>query len=198
MSRSLETSSTTFLAKIMSNIEDPVLLLERHLYGHPSAGLLWDRQFEESLLERGWEKLPIWECMFVHRKQGFFRQKMWMPSQWLEISRIWFLCEKRWWSMWILTNPHHFLTMSTWDVLGVNANRMKIFLNKKRWCSNDVFLLEQPKITRMWKTSRKDGCVVLRHGRTCSKMRWTILWTGKQESEATVQSFKSLLGWSSV
>ena len=34
--------------------------------------------------------------------------------------------------MWILTNPHYFLTMSTWDVLGVNANRMKIFLKKKK------------------------------------------------------------------
>ena len=31
----------------MSNIEDPVVLLERNLYGHPLAGLLWERQFEE-------------------------------------------------------------------------------------------------------------------------------------------------------
>ena len=26
--------------------------------------------------------------------------------------------------MWILTNPHHFLTMKTWDVLSANANRL--------------------------------------------------------------------------
>ena len=52
--------------------EDPVVPLERNLYGHPFAGLLWERQLEEALLELGWEKVPTWECMFVHRKQGLF------------------------------------------------------------------------------------------------------------------------------
>ena len=32
--------------------------LERNLYGHPLAGLLWERQFEEVLLGLGWEKVP--------------------------------------------------------------------------------------------------------------------------------------------
>ena len=31
-----------------SSIEDPVVPLERNLYGHPLAGLLWERQFEKS------------------------------------------------------------------------------------------------------------------------------------------------------
>ena len=30
-----------------SSIEDPVVPLERNLYGHPFAGLLWERQFEK-------------------------------------------------------------------------------------------------------------------------------------------------------
>ena len=30
-------------------IEDPVVPLERNLYGHPLAGLLWERQFEKSI-----------------------------------------------------------------------------------------------------------------------------------------------------
>ena len=55
-----------------SNIEDPVVLLERNLYGHPLAGLLWKRHFEEDLLELGWEKVPNLECLFVRRKQGLF------------------------------------------------------------------------------------------------------------------------------
>ena len=46
-----------------------VVPLERNLYGHPLAELPWKRQFEEALLELGWEKIPNWECMFVHRKQ---------------------------------------------------------------------------------------------------------------------------------
>ena len=28
-------------------MEDPVVPLERNLYGHPLAGLLWERQFEK-------------------------------------------------------------------------------------------------------------------------------------------------------
>ena len=48
----------------------PVVPLERNLYGHLSAGLVWERQFEEALLELGWEKVPNRECMFDHRKQG--------------------------------------------------------------------------------------------------------------------------------
>ena len=58
--------------KSWSTIEDSVVLLERHLYGHSLAGLFWVRQFEEVLLELGWRKVPNWECLFVHRKQGRF------------------------------------------------------------------------------------------------------------------------------
>ena len=32
--------------KSWSSMEDPVVLLERNLYGHPLAGLSWERQFE--------------------------------------------------------------------------------------------------------------------------------------------------------
>ena len=34
--------------KSWAKIEDPVIPLERNLYGHPFAGLLWQRQFEEA------------------------------------------------------------------------------------------------------------------------------------------------------
>ena len=39
-----------------SSMEDPVVPQERNLYGHPLAGLLWERQFEKILLKHGWEK----------------------------------------------------------------------------------------------------------------------------------------------
>ena len=54
------------------NIEDTVVLLERNLQRHPFAGLLWERQIEEVLLELGWEKILNWECPLVHLKQGLF------------------------------------------------------------------------------------------------------------------------------
>ena len=37
--------------KSWSSMEDPVVPLERNLYGHPLAGLLWERQFEKTLLK---------------------------------------------------------------------------------------------------------------------------------------------------
>ena len=58
--------------KSWSTMEDPVVPLERILYGHSLAGLLWERQFEKSLLKYGWEKVPNWECLFVHREKGLF------------------------------------------------------------------------------------------------------------------------------
>ena len=57
--------------KSWSSMEDPVVLLERNLYGHPLPGLLWERQFEKILLQHGWEKVSNWECLFVHREKGY-------------------------------------------------------------------------------------------------------------------------------
>ena len=56
--------------KSWSSMEDPVVPLERNQYGHPLAGLLWERQFEKILLQHGWEKVFIWECPFVTREKG--------------------------------------------------------------------------------------------------------------------------------
>ena len=58
--------------KSWSSMEDPVVPLQRNLYGHPLAGLLWERQFEKVLLKYGWEKVPNWECLFVNREKGLF------------------------------------------------------------------------------------------------------------------------------
>ena len=58
--------------KSWSSMEDPVVPLERNLYGHPLAGLLWEKLFEKILLKHGWEKVSNWECLFVHREKGLF------------------------------------------------------------------------------------------------------------------------------
>ena len=64
--------------KSWSSIEDPVVPLERNLYGHPLAGLLWEGQFEKILLKHGWEKIPILGCFFVHREKDYAYLFMWM------------------------------------------------------------------------------------------------------------------------
>ena len=56
--------------KSWSSMEDPVVPLERNLYGHPLAGLLWERQIEKILLQHGWEKVSDGECLFVHSEKG--------------------------------------------------------------------------------------------------------------------------------
>ena len=58
--------------KSWSSMEDPVVPLERNLYRHPLAGLLWEMQFEKNLLQYGWEKVSNWECLVVHRQKGLF------------------------------------------------------------------------------------------------------------------------------
>ena len=55
-----------------SSMDDLVVSLERNSYVHPLARLLWERQFEQILVERGWEKVPNWECLFVHRPTELF------------------------------------------------------------------------------------------------------------------------------
>ena len=72
MSRFGDASSKTQMPKSWSSMEDPVVPLERNLYGHPLAGLLWERQVEKVLSKHGWEKVPYWECSFVIREKGLF------------------------------------------------------------------------------------------------------------------------------
>ena len=73
--------------KSWSSMEDPFVPLERNLYGHPLAGLLWEMQFEKILLKYGWEKVSNWECLFVHREKGYSYLCMWMTSNWLEKTK---------------------------------------------------------------------------------------------------------------
>ena len=56
------------------------------------------------------------------------------------------------------------------------------------------FCWSNRKITRMGHTALKNFSMVLRHGRTCSKMRGTTFRIGKQEDGATILSFSSLFG----
>ena len=72
ISRHLDSSTTTQMAKVMVQ------------YGRPSrsswtkslwfllAGLLWERQFEKILCKYGWEKVSNWEWLFVHREKELF------------------------------------------------------------------------------------------------------------------------------
>ena len=54
------------------DIDDPVCPLERNLYGHPIAGLLWEKHLGRALFQLAWTRVPSWECLYVHKDQGLF------------------------------------------------------------------------------------------------------------------------------
>ena len=82
----------------------------RNFFGHPLAGLLWERQFEQALLELGWEKVPNWECMFVQRKPGLFLSDKcgWYQNGRKEAEK-WLPCGRNWWKNVHLDEPTSFL-----------------------------------------------------------------------------------------
>ena len=52
--------------KSWSSMEDPVVPLERNLYGHTFSRTSHGKgPFEKILLKYGWEKVSNWECLFV-------------------------------------------------------------------------------------------------------------------------------------
>ena len=186
----MDTSSTTQMAKSWTNIEDSAVPLERNLCVHPLAGLLWVRQFEEVLLELGWKKYRIGNVHLFIENKDYCNRYTCTSLTWLERSRIWLPCGRNSWKNGDLDEP-----TSSWPrIFGMYSTWMRTerdhYWAIHRKCLNHVFLLEQLKNYQNGKTSHKDGCVVLRHGRTCSKMRWEILRTGKQKDRAAVQGLK--------
>ena len=46
----------------------PVCRLLRSLYGHPSAGLFWERKYKNVLRTAGFKEMLGWECFFYHEQ----------------------------------------------------------------------------------------------------------------------------------
>ena len=240
--------------KSWSRMEDPVVPLERNLYGHPLAGQSWERHFEKILLRHGWEKVSKWECLFVSKFP-----KSECPDVWLRLPRHkWPKSCENWrsrgtsWTKLVRSSfcriavgktiRRSFIRTSIGEnsefgmyvrssetrvlLIGIRVNDIKMAgkkqnmapmwkklmknvdideptsfldrvyfgctqreckphksLNNIRRCLSHVFLLEQQKITGEAEISRTNCSVVLRHGGTCSKMRWGILWLANKKVE---------------
>ena len=139
MSRRLDSSTTTQSPKSWSSLEDPVVPLERNLYGHLLAGLLWKRQFEKILLKYGWEKVSNWECFFVHREKGLilsvYVDDIKLAGKKKTLIRFGKCSVKKL----IWENQHLSLIMYTWDVLKDNVKQAKILLTITEPCLNHEF-----------------------------------------------------------
>ena len=112
--------------------EDSVVLLERNLYGHPLARLLMAKRIRRSFIrtcvgqstELGMSVRSSKTRVILIGLRGCHQHG------WKE-CRIWLPCGTHGLKIWTLTNPHHFLTMKTRDVLSVNANQMKRLFEQK-------------------------------------------------------------------
>ena len=122
-------------------------------------------------------------CLFIENKDYSYRFS-WMTYTWLERSRMWLPCGRELMKNVDLDEPTSFLDHVYLGCTQRECKPNEMFCeNKDVWIT--YFCWSNWKITRLGKASRKDRRVVLRHGRTCSKMRWAILRAGKQKSGAT-------------
>ena len=86
-SRYLDTSTKTQIAKINFQHGRRVVPLERNMYGHPLAGLLWERHFEKVLLEHGWEKVQSGNAYLGTEKKDYPFLCLWTTYIWLERNK---------------------------------------------------------------------------------------------------------------
>ena len=73
-------------------MEDRVVPLERNLYGHPLAGLLWERQFEKILLQQVGRTSQIGNVSLYIVKKDYTFLCVWMTSCQLERNKILIRC----------------------------------------------------------------------------------------------------------
>ena len=156
-----------------SSMKDPVVPLERNLYGYPLAGLLWERQFEKIPLKHGWEKIPNWECLFVHREKDYSY-----------LCRTWF-------------GRTNIFPGSC--ILGMYSTTMP---NKQRCCGqlqNHVRIANFRRRSRETTIPSKYSYffMVFWYGGSCKEMCGAILWVIQQVYTTTLQSIYSMHRWPS-
>ena len=122
-------------------------------------------------------------CLFIV-KQGLLLSVYVDDKKWLERSRIWLSC----WRNWMKKRWSRRTHIISWPrVLGMQSAWMQTEWNNHWTIYEDVwvtcFCWSNRKITGVAKTSRTNSSVVLRHGGTCSKMRWAILRIGKKKKK---------------
>ena len=106
-----------------------------------------------------------------------------MTSKWMERSSILLACGRNGWKKRGSYGNHTiFLITYFGDVHNVNANRMKQLLNNLRRCFESRISVGATEKLPAWEKPHARS-VAWSNNKTCSKMRWKILRTGKQEVE---------------
>ena len=182
--------------KSWSSVEDPVVPLQRNLYGHLLAGLLWEWQFEKILLKYGWEK-------------GF---QLWMLIR-APCQRIILICVCGWhkigWKeknldpMWKVLNKEVDLGEPTsfLDHVYLVCTQRRYEISKDIVDNYRTMFESRNSAGRNRKTTIPSKYsyffMVLWYGRSCKEMCGAILWVSKQDGSTTLQRIYSMHRWPS-
>ena len=132
--------------------------------------------------------------MFVHRKQGLMDdikmagKKQKKAPMWKKLTKT---CGH--WRTHIISWPCILGLYSAWmqtEWINNWTKKDDVWIAYFCWVTEKLLGWEKPHAKTVASSHDMEG--------HASKMRWAILRAGKQESGATVQSFKSLPGWSSI
>ena len=182
--------------KSWSSMEDTVVPLERNLYGHPLAGLLWERQHEKIPLQHGWE-VSNCECLFVHRQKGLFLcvyvDDMKLAGKKQNIDPMCKVLNKEV----DLGEPTSFL-----DHFYLGCTQRQCEISKdivdyyRAMFESRISAGGTEKNTMLRKPVY--FFMVLWYGRSCEEMCGAILWAIKQDDSTTLHSIYSLHRWPSL
>ena len=170
MFRFMDTSSTTWMTQIMGiHWRSSGSSWTKHIRTPACRTFFVVKKNVEVPLGLG----PNWECPVVHRKQGCFLsvyvddiktagKNQTMAPMWQNLMKHFDLDEPT----------------SSLDHVCLGCTQ--------RECKPNEIINNRAteKNTRVRKTSRKDCSMVLRHGRTCSKMCWEMLGIGEQKDSS--------------
>ena len=177
-------------------MEDPVLHVERNLYGYSLAGLLWERQFEKILLKYGWEKVFNWEGLFVNRARGL------LLSVYVDDIKFAGKTENK--------EPTWKILMEDVDLWEPTSFLDHVFLvctQREYQTSKDIVdnyrsmfasrISARAKKYQVQGTWREHFLMVLWHGRSCKRNLWkdTANWRTKQNNSTLIQCRNSMHGW---
>ena len=182
--------------KSWSSIEDPVVPLERNLYGHPLAGLFWKKQFGKILLKHGWEKVSNWECLFVHRLKWLFLSvyvdDIKLAGKKQNLDPMWKVLNKEV----DLGEPTSFLDHV---YLGCTQRQCEISKdivdNYRTMFESRISAVRTEKLSILWESSYL--FMIFWYGGSCKEVCGAILWVGKQNDSTTLQSIYPLHRWPS-
>ena len=117
--------------KSWSDIEDPVVPLERNLYGHPSGRIGTGKTTRGSSVGTWMGKSTELRMSFCSSKNKDYSYRYtWMTLKWLGSNRTWVPCGRNYWKTLTLTDQLHFSITKMGDALKSKCNPNAIIIEE--------------------------------------------------------------------